>query len=85
MVQTRAGHLLALFQEQARESRVIALDGLVCRVSTASASAPASEAPRERSPRRRVATGVLTPELYGEIAPAGSYIRRYFSHSLAPQ
>ena len=83
MVVTRGAARAQAFQEIAREERIIALDGLVCRI--------ANEAVRERSPRRtlssRFAAGVLTPppEATGDIAPAGSYIRRYLSHSLTSQ
>ena len=81
MVLTRAGARAAVFEEQfeeqARQSRVIALDGLVCEVVRA-------PPPRERSPRRRFRSGALVPEaeLSGETAVPGSYIRRYLAHSL---
>ena len=81
MVLTRAGALAAAFEEQFaeqdRQSRVIALDGLVCRV--------VQEPPRGRSPRRRFRSGALAPqaELSGETAAPGSYIRRYLAHALS--
>ena len=80
MVLTRAGALAVFkdqFAEQDRQSRVIALDGLVCRV--------VQEPPRERSPRRRFRSGALVAqaELSGETAAPGSYIRRYLAHALS--
>ena len=81
MVQTRSGYLRELFDQQAREDRIVALDGLVCQIVNTAPSASSGEPARERSPRRRFARGALTV-LDGEPAVPGSYIRRFLAHAL---
>ena len=79
-----AAEATAAAEQRAREDRVIALDGLVCRIVNTAPSASSAEPARERSPRRRFARGALTV-LDGETAAPGSYIRRFLAHALPAQ
>ena len=57
------------------QRRIIWKDGLVCGFIRGHC--------RSRSPlRRRWGAGVLKPEVFGEVAPAGAYIRRYLLGSV---
>ena len=77
---SRTQRLEELSQAADQERRIIALDGLVCGIDRSAPAAEPPEAPREAP---RFASGALRPpEVLGDVAEPGAYIRRYLAHLL---
>ena len=88
VVWTRSASRSQRLEEQSQaadqERRIIALDGLVCGIDR---SAPAEQPPAAEPAASRVAprfaSGALRPpEVLGDTAEPGAYIRRYLAHLL---